>query len=109
FGVEGGVGGAAVRGGRSLRLLRGGDGTAGDQPEAKPVFDLDSRTLTETARAIRDGMLPNGAKVAGAAPFFIGAADVPIDPPPGWQAHPLKANAPAGTPILGTPLRQRPA
>src|SRR5262249_58256736 len=82
---------AAACGVRTLLLLRGDDPTAGDQPEAKPVFDLDSRTLTETARTIRDGMLPNGAKVAGAAPFFIGAADVPIDPPPGWQPDTLKA------------------
>jgi len=100
--LQGELMGAAALGVRNLLLLRGDDPTAGDQPEAKPVFDLDSRTLTETARAIRDGMLPNGAKVAGAAPFFIGAADVPIDPPPGWQPDTLKAKVAAGAQFVQT-------
>jgi len=100
--LQGELMGAAALGVRNLLLLRGDDPTAGDQPEAKPVFDLDSRTLTETARAIRDGMLPNGAKVAGAAPFFIGAADVPIDPPPGWQPDTLRAKVAAGAQFVQT-------
>ena len=75
---------------------------AGDQPEAKPVFDLDSRSLTETARAIRDGKLPHGTKVGGAAPFFIGAADIPIDPPPGWEPDGLKAKVAAGARFVQT-------
>src|SRR5579883_2018636 len=54
--------GAAALGVRNLLLLRGDDPTAGDQPDAKPVFDLNSRTLTETASAIRDGRLPHGAE-----------------------------------------------
>src|SRR5262249_48896073 len=85
-----------------LLLLRGDDPTAGDQPDAKAVFDLDSRTLTETARAIREGGLPHGTKVAGAAPFFIGAADLPIDPPPGWQPNSLKAKVAAGAQFVQT-------
>lgn len=94
--------GAAALGVRNLLVLRGDDPTAGDQPDAKPVFDLDSRKLTETARALRDGMLPNGTKVAGAAPFFIGAADAPIDPPPGWQPDGLKAKVAAGAQFVQT-------
>ena len=34
--------GAAALGIRNLLVLRGDDPTAGDQPDAKPVFDLDS-------------------------------------------------------------------
>jgi methylenetetrahydrofolate reductase (NADPH) len=83
-------------------LLRGDDPGAGDQPDAKPVFDLDSRSLTETARAIRDGKLPHGTRVAGEAPFFIGAADVPIDPPPGWEPTSLKAKIVAGAQFVQT-------
>jgi len=94
--------GAAALGVRNLLLLRGDDPTAGDQPDAKPVFDLDSRTLTETARAIRDGRLPHGAKVEGGAPFFIGAADIPIDPPPGWQPDSVKAKVAAGAQFIQT-------
>jgi methylenetetrahydrofolate reductase (NADPH) len=100
--LQGELMGAAALGVRNLLLLRGDDPAAGDQPDAKPVFDLDSRTLTETARAIRDGRLPHGAKVAGAAPFFIGAADVPNDPPPGWEPDSLKAKVAAGAQFVQT-------
>src|SRR5262249_9659150 len=100
--LQGELMGAAALGVRNLLLLRGDDPTAGDQPDAKPVFDLDSRSLTETARATRDGKLPHGTKVAGAAPFFIGAADIPIDPPPGWKPDSLKAKVAAGAQFLQT-------
>jgi methylenetetrahydrofolate reductase (NADPH) len=101
--LQGELMGAAALGVRNLLLLRGDDPAAGDQPDAKPVFDLDSRALTETARAIRDdGKLPHGTEVAGRAAFFIGAADMPIDPPPGWQPDSLKAKVAAGTAFVQT-------
>src|SRR6266508_4270252 len=84
--------GAGAAGVRNLLILTGDDPKAGDQPEAKPVFDLDTVALTQLARAIRDrGELPHGRKVAGKAHFFIGAADAPIDPPPDWQPTRLAA------------------
>jgi methylenetetrahydrofolate reductase (NADPH) len=100
--LQGELMGAAALGVRNLLLLRGDDPTAGDQPEAKPVFDLDSRALTETARTIRDGRLPTGAELAGGAPFFIGAADNPIDPPPGWKPDSLTAKVAAGAQFVQT-------
>ena len=39
---------------RNILVLRGDDPSAGDQPEAKPVFDLDPRSLLNTARRLRD-------------------------------------------------------
>jgi methylenetetrahydrofolate reductase (NADPH) len=95
--------GAAAMGIRNLLVLRGDDPTAGDQPDAKPVFDLDSRTLAETVRLIRDeGRLPHGAAVAGRPAFFIGAADMPIDPPPGWWPDVLAAKVEAGAQFVQT-------
>src|SRR5205085_7943557 len=77
--------GAAALGISNLLVLRGDDPTAGDQPDAKPVFDLDARMLIETAVAIRDrGELPHGRKETGKAGFFIGAAELQLDPPAGW-------------------------
>jgi methylenetetrahydrofolate reductase (NADPH) len=97
--------GAAALGVRNILLLRGDDTSAGDQPDARPVFDLDSRRLVETARGIRDERrLPNGAEVAGAVPFFIGVADTPVDPPIGWQPEALKAKIAAGADFVQTQI-----
>jgi methylenetetrahydrofolate reductase (NADPH) len=101
--LQGELMGAAALGIRNLLLLRGDDPTQGDQKDAKPVFDLDSRGLTEMARAMRDtGALPHGQKVAGVAPFFLGAADAPIDPKPEWQPTALAGKVASGTQFVQT-------
>ena len=95
--------GAAALGVHNLLLLTGDDPKAGDQPDTKPVFDIDSRTLIETARRLRDeGTLPTGRKVAGKAAFFIGAADMPIDPPAGWQPTGLLGKVKSGAQFAQT-------
>jgi methylenetetrahydrofolate reductase (NADPH) len=94
---------AAACGVHNLLMLRGDDPSAGDQPEAKPVFDLDARQLLETARRMRDaGELPTGRKIGGSCDFFLGAADTPIDPPLGWEPASLKAKAAAGAQFVQT-------
>ena len=88
---------------RNILVLRGDDPSAGDQPEAKPVFDLDPRSLLNTARRLRDsGELPTGRKVTGHADFFLGSADNPIDPAPGWQPTALQAKIEAGAQFVQT-------
>ena len=95
--------GAAACGVRNLLCLTGDDPKAGDQPETKPVFDVDSTTLTRMARDLRDkNELPSGRKVAGSAPFFLGAADAPIDPPAGWAPDKLAAKIAAGAEFAQT-------
>jgi methylenetetrahydrofolate reductase (NADPH) len=95
--------GAAACGIRNLLVLRGDDPSAGDQPDAKAVFDLDPRQLLETARRLRDtGELPSGRKITGAAPFYLGGADNPIDPPAGWVPKGLSAKLEAGAQFVQT-------
>jgi methylenetetrahydrofolate reductase (NADPH) len=101
--LQGELMGAAACGVRNLLCLTGDDPKAGDQPETKAVFDVDSATLTTMARDLRDkGVLPSGRKVAGRAQFFLGAADVPIDPPPGWRPDKLAAKIAAGAEFAQT-------
>jgi methylenetetrahydrofolate reductase (NADPH) len=95
--------GAAAIGVRNLLLLTGDDPKAGDQPDTKPVFDINSATLIETARRLRDeGTLPTGRKVDGTAAFFLGAADMPIDPPAGWEPKGLAGKIKSGAQFAQT-------
>jgi methylenetetrahydrofolate reductase (NADPH) len=95
--------GAAASGVRNLLMLRGDDPSAGDQPDAKAVFDLDPRALLETARRMRDaGELPTGRKFSGRADFFLGSADNPVDPSPGWKPASLQAKIDAGAQFVQT-------
>ena len=95
--------GAAANGVHNILLMTGDDPKAGDQPETKAVFDIDSTMLTRTARELRDKHeLPSGRKVGGAARFFLGAADAPIDPPPAWTPDKLAAKIAAGAQFAQT-------
>ena len=95
--------GAAALEIRNLLILTGDDPSAGDQPEAKPVFDLDSRKLIEIAVGIRDRHeLPSGQRVAGGADFFIGVADTPLDPAPSWTPVSLRNKIAAGAQFAQT-------
>ena len=94
---------AAVIGVENLLLLRGDDPSAGKQPDAKPVFDLDSMGLSQLARNIRDRQeLMSGQKIGGNANFLIGTADAPCDPPAGWKPTRLKAKVDAGAQFAQT-------
>ncbi len=95
--------GAAAQGIQNLLMLAGDDPSAGDQPDAKPVFDLGSRSLLETARTMRDrGVLPHGRAIDGRVEFFLGCADLPIDPPPQWQPDNLLRKLDAGAQFVQT-------
>jgi methylenetetrahydrofolate reductase (NADPH) len=102
IGLQSDLMGAAALGIRNLLILTGDKPTAGDQPEAKAVFDLDSKALSQTAKGIGEGVLPTGTKVAGATPFFIGAADAPVDPKPDWQPTGLRGKVEAGASFAQT-------
>jgi methylenetetrahydrofolate reductase (NADPH) len=94
---------AATVGVRNLLALRGDNPEAGDQPDAKPVFDLDARGLLQTAARLRDrGELPSGRKISGKADFFLGAADMPIDPPADWTPDALNGKIAAGAQFAQT-------
>jgi methylenetetrahydrofolate reductase (NADPH) len=95
--------GAAALGVHNLLLLTGDDPKAGDQPDTKPVFDLNSTQLLQTAHDMRDkGELPSGRKISGTLDFFLGAADAPVDPKPEWKPDGLKKKIAAGAEFAQT-------
>jgi methylenetetrahydrofolate reductase (NADPH) len=96
IGLQSDLMGALALGLRNVLILTGDKPSAGDQPDTKPVFDLDSRALQQTAKMIGEGQLPTGTKVTGASPFLIGAAEAPIDPPADWQPKGLLAKIAGG-------------
>ena len=101
--IQGEILGAAALGIRNVLCLTGDDVSRGDQPEAKPVFDLDSRKLLSMADQMRrTRKLPSGTPIAGKLDLFLGAADVPIDPPPGWEPKGLRAKLEAGADFVQT-------
>ena len=101
--IQGDLLGAAALGIRNLLALAGDDPKAGDQPDAKPVFDLNSTGLLSTAALMRDkGELPSGRAIEGKADFFLGAADAPIDPPVDWEPKGLRAKMEAGAEFAQT-------
>ena len=80
--IQGDVLGAAAMGVRNVLCLTGDGVQAGDQPEAKPVFDLDSMTLLRTVRIMRDqGRFLSGRKLDVPPRLFVGAAENPFAPP----------------------------
>jgi methylenetetrahydrofolate reductase (NADPH) len=95
--------GASAQGVHNVLVLRGDDPSGGDQPDAKPVFDLESADLMKLARDMRDtGMLPSGRKIEDPPHFFIGGADVPRVPDEKWSSDGVRRKAEAGAGFLQT-------
>ncbi len=69
--------GAAILGIRNVLLLTGDDPKAGDHPDAKPVFDINSATLMQVARGLAQGQDMAGKPLTGTPRFCIGAAADP--------------------------------
>ena len=101
--IQGDLLGAAAMGVRNVLCLTGDGVQAGDQPEAKPVFDLESMTLLRTARIMRDeGRFLSGRKLESAPRLFLGAAENPFVPPYGYRALRLGKKIEAGADFIQT-------
>jgi 5,10-methylenetetrahydrofolate reductase len=87
--IQGDVLGAAAMGVGNILCLTGDGVQAGDQPGAKPVFDLDCMSLLETIRIMRDnGKFLSGRKLTTPPQVFLGAAINPFAPP--YEFRPLR-------------------
>ncbi|MEM6495395.1 MAG: methylenetetrahydrofolate reductase [Pseudomonadota bacterium] len=98
------LGGSAM-GVKNVLYLTGDDPTAGDQPEAKAVFDAKSHELLAWSKTMtEDAQLPSGRAISTAPQFFNGAADVPRIPEPDWEPKDLMRKAESGAHFIQTQL-----
>ena len=95
--IQGDVLGAAAMGVGNILCLTGDGVQAGDQPGAKPVFDLDCMSLLETIRIMRDERkFLSGRKLTSPPEVFLGAAINPFAPPFDFRPHRLAKKIAAG-------------
>jgi len=80
--IQGDILGAAALGVKNILCLTGDDVSQGDQPQARPVFDLDAVSLLHIARGMVDrGEFASGRKLETPPRLFIGATANPFVPP----------------------------
>ena len=95
--------GAAAFGISNVLVLGGDSVEAGDDPDAKGVFDFDSRTLMQAMRAMsEEGTTLAGTELSSAPDFFPGAADAPRELPVDWAPDGLLAKRDAGARFVQT-------
>ncbi len=101
--IQGDVLGAAAMGVSNILCLSGDGVQAGDHPQAKPVFDLDSTSLLQTIKTMRDdGKFLSGRKITSPPKVFLGAAANPFVPPFDWRPLRLAKKIEAGAQFVQT-------
>lgn len=103
IGIQGDVLGAAAMGVGNILCLTGDGVGVGDQPGAKPVFDLDSISLLRALKTMRDeGTFLSGRRLTTPPRLFLGAAENPCVPPLEWRADRLEKKIRAGADFIQT-------
>ena len=92
--------GAAMHGIENISCMTGDDVVAGDEPETRRVFDLDSPQLLEVARGLREGRYLSGRVLTPAPRLFLGAVENPGAPPFGHRVARAAKKADAGAGFL---------
>jgi methylenetetrahydrofolate reductase (NADPH) len=97
--------GAAALGVRNIVCMTGDDVAAGDHPEAKPLYDIDSVHLIRIARIMRDeGMYLSGRRLTHPPSFLIGAVENPFAPPVEFRPRRLGTKIEAGAEFVQTQI-----
>ena len=101
--IQGDILGGAAMGVSNILCLTGDGVQAGDHPQALPVFDLDSMSLLETARTLRDDhRFLSGRKITFAPRVLLGAAENPFAQPTEFRALRLAKKVAAGAQFIQT-------
>ena len=94
--------GASILGVRNVLLLTGDDPKAGDHPEAKPVFDINSAALMQVAKGLTEGRDMAGKPLTGSPRLCIGAAADPGAADLEVETQKLKAKIDGGAQFFQT-------
>ncbi len=101
--IQGNVLGVAALGVGNVLCLSGDGVQAGDHPDAKPVFDLDSTSLLDVIRRMRDdGRFMSGRAITSPPRLFLGAAANPFAPPYDFRPVNLARKVAAGAQFVQT-------
>jgi methylenetetrahydrofolate reductase (NADPH) len=101
--IQGDILGGAAMGVCNMLCLTGDGVQAGDHPQAKPVFDLDSVSLLDIARGMRDDHhFDSGRKISFAPRVLLGAAENPNVPSVQHRTLRLAKKVAAGAQFIQT-------
>ncbi len=100
--------GAAMHGIENISCMTGDDVSAGDEPESRRVFDLDSVQLISLARALEQGHYLSGRVIRQRPHFTIGAVENPSAPPLEHRVRRAAKKALAGARFLQLQICYRP-
>jgi len=106
--LEAELAGAGLHGIENVLCLTGDDVTAGDEPEARRVFDLDSVQLLALGSALAQGTYLSGRRIAPAPKLFLGAVENPGAPPYDHRVDRALKKARAGARFLQLQVSFRP-
>ena len=100
--LQGDILGASALQVRNLLLLTGDHMSMGDQPEARPVYDLDSVQLIAMADGMRNGRFMNGAEIKNPPDVLLGGAANPFAEPMGLRVVRIAKKVAAGADFIQT-------
>lgn len=98
--IQADLSGAALHGIVNVSMLTGDDVTAGEEPEARRVFDVDGPIAVRIAKTLRNGTYLSGRKLNPAPDFFIGAVENPAAPPLEYRVQRVAKKVEAGAQFL---------
>jgi methylenetetrahydrofolate reductase (NADPH) len=106
--IQADIMGAAMFGVRNICALTGDDVTAGDEPEARRVFDLDGPQLVSVAAGLGHGHYLSGRQIDPAPDLFVGAVETPFAPPTDYRVQRAKIKSDAGARFLQLQIGYQP-
>jgi methylenetetrahydrofolate reductase (NADPH) len=92
----------------NICALTGDDVTAGDETEARRVFDLDGPQLVRLATTIGRGEYMSGRKIEPAPHLFVGAVENPSAPPFEYRVQRVAKKVAAGARFLQLQISYHP-